>query len=1566
MKKILIIFLLCFCVNCFSQAQTFYWENPYVITETDARFPTSQKIQDKNFLFWQEIDLQKKEIWLSCRRYENIEDYTEFPRFAGPFSYSNEVPDIYSVAYKETADGKSTIAVAVLSDISEISIYISSDDGQTFEKSVLKTNGTSIAPRIYVSRQNKYILFFSENKDNEFTISYCLSDDGKKWSQYKNFTPTATMRNPFIPVLTPTENGDLVVFQSQYTNPQTGRFSYQLYSTYSKDNGNSWTTPSLLTGSNSLYASETRDFTAFQNQRPYLYNYENNLYLAWERTDTVTSSIWFSQIDKTVPEECTLVKQELQRISESGNASRAILFDYDGKLYLVWFDTRRGKESVYLAQKNGTYWQEQSLVENNYSNTFAFPLVTENKNGKNVLAFAWQQKVEKTGNASNKQAQNQLNQKNSICILLPDTTVKKPDLIPLTYKKNKKSGKKSLSVQIKFPPDSSQIAGYSYTWEKDNALEPSEKIQKFTKENKINLRAEEDGTYYLSVKVADYAGNWSEPEEIQYVLDLTPPKPLQILNNHTDKDGLSKDNSFRIWWNPSEDDDVAGYAYKLEFLGNIPKKMAVSSRHPLRLTENQLNKEIESIQEKYKNSKNKQRKFASKIQTVKTNSEKFYNLKNGVYAFSVAAIDEVGNVGESTTELVILNKFEPRTYISYIEQQTDELGSTVLSIKGGGFLYDGTISKIYIDEDGKAPYDCTLDINQKQYRIVNDSKITDIQVDGDLKEGIYRIGLLHTDRGLYFSKDSLKITPNGTIKIESEYTENKYTPIVKDWKYTIFIVNVVLIFMALYLIISIIVMAINCVREAKEDNFTQKQVSALVLGEPMPKLMEKQKKMRRTTVKKKLVRFTYILIIIVVLMVTFQTGMRFVSLQEKTIAEGLQNRIDVLLKSISSGTENFFPTNNILELSALPSQKDAMSEVEYVTILGQKSNELSSENLKYIWATNDPEIENKIDSYRFTYGESQITEEKIIEILKKYETLDLQINAKVGENSKKIDELTTRANELALSSSAEDQSQMDNLSQIAMDLRNNLDQTLDQIAESNCGSYPQFNPSQLDRTQTEYIFYYPVLYRQGKSDNYLHCVIIAQVSTKELIENLNKEVSNILMFCTVIAIIAVILGVIGAYLFASILVKPIKKLESHVNLIGHTKNKLDLRGKDIEITTKDEIGHLGDSINSMVHDMITVAEEEEVALDGKAVQKAFLPLVAAGHNDKNTYAEYEDKNVQCFGYYEGESGVSGDYFDYKRLDNEWFVMIKCDASGHGIPAAIIMTVVATIFRRFFASWEYKKNGINLNKLVEQINDFIESLGLRGKFATLIICLLNMKNGELYMCNAGDNLVHIYDGATKKMKTITLASLPTAGVFSSDLVAMRGGFKVEKTQLKKGDVLFLYTDGIEESTRRVRNSNFDVIQEQVEVKKINPKTHQEEVEFKTEDAKEEFGTERIEQIIENVFNKKKYVLTKKDNPNVSESLEFDFTKGDGSLSEVILALASIEKVYRMYKPENVKTTEYIKIDKKIDEFLKEYFNLYPVYSAQRVENPSTPNYVDYEQVLEDEQSDDLTMLAIRLL
>ena len=1550
-KKILFLFIFFsgLCSNLLFAAD-FYWENPAVITDTDSRFPVTVKAPDgnKTYLFWQEVDPSARQIYLSVRTYTNLKDYSENRRFAGPFSYSgDDVPDIYTVAVLK----KGTVGVAVMTGLSNLAVFVSGDNCKTFvESKIPSTSSITVAPRIYASGSDSFRLFTSVGEENSFTIFSAESSDGIRWPKLSQFQPAASYRNPFIPVLCPSSFGDIVVFQAQYTSAETNRLSYQLYMTVdSSRSGRNWSQPLLITGRNSLTSRGSKQFHEYQNQRPGLYEYDGQVYVFWERTDSVNSSIW---IENVTAEGVKAASAE--QISNNGNASRPVMFTYKDSLYMTWFDTRRGRESVYMVKKDGSYWNETSLVENKNSNLFVNPLITfENEENGSVLSFVWQQ----INTAS----------KNSIAILSPDKSVLPPSLVPLSFRKGKSSRSEDVRIQINFPSDSSNISGYSYTWSYDTATEPPKQIEHFTKENVVRLKAKEDGNYILSVRVTDYAGNWSEPAQITYHLDLTPPLAPEIEIKNLDSYGFLDSNNYSLGWKSSVSDDAAQYLYKIDYLGSIPKSISVSKKHPMKLSASKVEEIKESLLNKYNAQLTKQRRLTASNSnaTSKLTTGRYYNRPNGVYIISVAAVDEVGNVSQPASALYILNKYQPSTYITSVEKKKNESGEEYLVINGGGFTYDGRIKEIYIDSDGKAPYDLILSTENGQFKVQSDSRIDSVKLGNDLDEGNYKIGLLHTDRGLYFTGSLLKISQTGTLKIEAEYIpESSLSPEFRKHKYKLAISLVVIFVLLMLVAVILIFVVINIYQNINERKLTESEVNSLLTGAAMPLKNLRKNFSRLPSLKKKLIVFAFSLVIAVVIAVSLENGYNVIRLQEQTMAAGLQNRTEVLLESLHSGVKNFFPANNLLELSALPGQKDAMSEVKYVTIIGQQLDSDSAENLNYIWATNDPDIDVKTESYSLIYGESEIKEKVILDVTDKLKPLDKSIAADLKELSDKIDSLSKEAESLYASVIPEDNEEADRLSDVIVELRNELDARLADYSKSSAGSFPQFDAENLDRTNTDYIFYRPVMYRKGTTGNYIHSVIYLELSTQSLIDSLNAEIRKIVLFSLIVALAAVVFGIVGAYLFASLIVRPVQKLEKHVIMIGQTKNKINLKGKDVEIKSKDEVGRLGDAINNMTRELVANAEEEALAMDGKAVQKAFLPLEALGANNKNTFAEYKDNELEAFGYYEGESGVSGDYFDYKRLDDTWFGIIKCDVSGHGIPAAIIMTVVATIFRRYFEKWSYAKNGTHLEKLVEQINDFIEGLGLRGKFATLIISLLNVKTGELYMCNAGDNIVHIYDSASHKIKVLTLASAPTAGVFTSDLVAMRGGFVVEKTILNHGDILYLYTDGIEESTRRIRELDYTVRQNEVEVKKMNPKTHEEESEFKMEDAKEEFGPERVQQIIEAVYNKRKYTLTKQDNPNTSEVLEFDFTKCEGSVQESIFALASLEKVFRLYKSDKVSQTDYIRIDKKIDEFLLKYFNMYDYYAAHKSEDSTGTNYVDYDQMLEDEQSDDLTLLAIK--
>lgn len=1514
-------------------AQDFYWEKPKTFVNAESVFPLVAKNSNESYVFWEEVESKKKEISISLRKYENLNSFYDNRTFSGVIKYSgNEVPDIYSAAVLENG----TIAVCAATQTGDIFVFSSSDKGKSFEKTKIDTELLLIAPKIYASSKEKFILFCSVGFENNFLLYYAESADGKNWSKLKVFEPAESFSNPFIPVLYKSNGNDYVVFQSQYLSVETNQISYQLYLT--KKNNEQWTVPVLLTDRKSLNQKNTKGFFEFQNQRPNMINFDSENYIAWERSENKDTSIWFAKFS-----ENGIIPGSAQEITSKANASRPIFFEYQNDLYLTWFDDRTGHQSIYFAKKTGEYWEETKLISDKNSNMFVNPLIIEDS-----LSFVWQKN-------------------NRIAILSPDKSVLPPVVKPVNFVEGKKTKQKNPSFKIIFPEDSSQIAGYSFLWtKKDDENEPPELIEHFLKENNLKFSMEESGEYVLKVKITDYAGNWSETVNSNFVLDIDPPKPPEIKLNNLDKYGFMHSNSMKLEWQKSESEDTAGYVYRFDYAGGIPKSIAVSKNHPMKLSDAKVLEIKNQLYQKYEKELLKKRKFQDKIQTQGLKSKNYYNLRNGVYVFSVAAIDECGNLGESSSALVILNKYQPSTYISSVESQKNEASEIILTVYGGGFTYDGTISEIYIDKDGKLPYDLVIKNTENPFKVSDNSKIININLGNDLEEGQYKIGLLHTDRGLYFSDNILTVLQSGTVKIEGEYhRQSKLNSDFESAEYKIQL-NLIIAFILIVLVtIVLLFFIIFSIKLKCEKNLTKKEVRALEKGEIMP-LVKKEKKKRLPSLKDKLIIFIYTLVVVIVLAVTMQNGMRIINLQEETMATALENRAEVLLESICTGVKNFFPVNNLLELTSLPNQKNAMEEVKYITIIGQKYEDFSSENLNYVWATNDSQILEKIDTSSLIYGESELTVSEINDVTKKYLNLDYTIATNLSDLSNKIEDLTKQAEILYKSNVQADNDEADRISVMITDLRNEIDIQVQDYSKIAGGSYPQFDLHNINRKNKDFIFYKPVLYRQGTTENYVHAVVYLELSTQSLIDELDRSLFKIISFAIIIAFFAVVVGGLGAYFFAVIIVRPIKKLESHVIMIGQTKNKIHLKGQDVVIKQNDEIGRLGNAVNNMTHELIANAEEEKLTMDGKAVQKAFLPLVDSGFNNKQTFAEFSDDKLECFGYYEGESGVSGDYFDYKILDDTWFCVIKCDAAGHGIPAAIIMTVVATIFRRFFDKWTYKKDGVNLSLLVEQINDFIEGLGLKGKFATLIICLLNRKNGELYMCNAGDNLVHIFDSKTKKMKLLQLSSSPTAGIFTSELVSMKGGFVVEKTVLNHGDILFLYTDGIEESTRKIREADYSVRQNQVEVKRMNLETHKEETEIKMEDSKEEFGYERIVNIIESVYNKKKYILQKIDNPDKQEKLEFDFTKCQGTVSEAVLALASLEKVFRLYKSPQVTQKDYVKVDKKIDDFLLKYFNIYSEYAAKKSENVENAfNYIDYDMVLEDEQSDDLTLLAIKL-
>jgi serine phosphatase RsbU (regulator of sigma subunit) len=576
------------------------------------------------------------------------------------------------------------------------------------------------------------------------------------------------------------------------------------------------------------------------------------------------------------------------------------------------------------------------------------------------------------------------------------------------------------------------------------------------------------------------------------------------------------------------------------------------------------------------------------------------------------------------------------------------------------------------------------------------------------------------------------------------------------------------------------------------------------------------------------------------------------------------------------------------------------------------------------------------------------------------ENVNSAAERRVAELAAEVNRLSTQARELARRAATDPQAQTQ-LGEISQEIGELDSQILSELRQigSVTGSFPEFDP---ERLLPFYTFYRPIVYRVPGEEIYFRGAVRMGVSTERIRAELATSTRNLIIRAGIIALIAAGLGLAGAILMASITINPIKKLAAGVAVIRDTEDKEALREHVIDVRSKDEIGTLATTVNQMTQALVKAAIASKDLTVGKEVQRMFIPLAADAQGEKKGATGGEqDESIEIFGFYEGAKGVSGDYFDYLKLTDTYYAVIKCDVAGKGVPAALIMVEVATIFSTFFRNWTPKDPGLKIDQLAYLINDMLEERGFKGRFAALTLAIINSETGKSYFVNAGDTNLHIYRTAQRQMVENKLPDAPAAGVFPSDLVETQAGFKIVPQELQAGDTVFLFTDGIEEAKRSFRNERFQPIscdEPGLAENEEHGGTH-----LKGSDN-EELGTIRIYDIINAVFNRQVFRLLKFHNPIPEEDLIFDFSECAGTVEEAVLAIVSVEKVFRLNPDPSATEDDRVAVDKNIDGFLKKYFKQFDRYFRAPLPSAEEQPVVVYGRLKEDEQYDDLTILAIR--
>ena len=156
--------------------------------------------------------------------------------------------------------------------------------------------------------------------------------------------------------------------------------------------------------------------------------------------------------------------------------------------------------------------------------------------------------------------------------------------------------------------------------------------------------------------------------------------------------------------------------------------------------------------------------------------------------------------------------------------------------------------------------------------------------------------------------------------------------------------------------------------------------------------------------------------------------------------------------------------------------------------------------------------------------------------------------------------------------------------------------------------------------------------------------------------------------------------------------------------------------------------------------------------------------------------------LEIASYFKPADAVGGDYFDYFSLGEQKFGIVIADVSGHGPPAALVMTLLKGITHSITQEFH------SASQSLADINSVISQMIPEDVFVTIQFLVFDLKNKILLFSNAGHNPPVFYDNTSDSCNCIELAGC--ALNLMEDCT-----FQLKEIPLKTNDLFLVYTDGI---------------------------------------------------------------------------------------------------------------------------------------------------------------------------
>lgn len=161
------------------------------------------------------------------------------------------------------------------------------------------------------------------------------------------------------------------------------------------------------------------------------------------------------------------------------------------------------------------------------------------------------------------------------------------------------------------------------------------------------------------------------------------------------------------------------------------------------------------------------------------------------------------------------------------------------------------------------------------------------------------------------------------------------------------------------------------------------------------------------------------------------------------------------------------------------------------------------------------------------------------------------------------------------------------------------------------------------------------------------------------------------------------------------------------------------------------------------------------------------------------------EGLEISNYFSPSDEVSGDYYDYFDFGENKIGMVLADVSGHGAPAALLMTMVKGILHAISQHFE------SADSVILEMNSILGHIIPEDMFVTMIFLVFDMENRLLRYSNAGHNPLLLYHDQSKSAEMMELPG-PALGLSNVSV------FNEREIPLNRGDLILIYTDGVTEA------------------------------------------------------------------------------------------------------------------------------------------------------------------------